>query len=166
MSSKTPLFPCDAAPSGRYQTPSGLTDLQRVAGRQGGARQQALVRIALSSAPSRRARGDAGRLRRFFLNWGLKESYVKAMGQGLGFDLRRISFSRGDWLDCCVEEGEGRGDCESQGDRRRPSRCAPCETVGEEAEAAKDGEVCEEGYPPKLGCARVEVRSWCTFRRA
>ncbi|CAM9586646.1 unnamed protein product, partial [Sphacelaria rigidula] len=49
----------------------------------------------------RRAEDDDNLLRRFFLNWGLKESYVKAVGQGLGFNLRRISFIAGDWLNCC-----------------------------------------------------------------
>ena len=43
---------------------------------------------------------DESKLRRFYLNWGLKEAYVKAVGQGLGYDLRRVSFVEGDWLDC------------------------------------------------------------------
>lgn len=55
-----------------------------------------------------RTEDDEGRLRRFFLNWGLKESYVKAVGQGLGFNLRRISFAVGDRLDCyCCCNGGG-----------------------------------------------------------
>eukprot|EP00903_Cladosiphon_okamuranus_P010368 g9809.t1 len=41
------------------------------------------------------------KLRRFYLHWGLKEAYVKAIGQGLRYDLRRISFVAGDWVDCC-----------------------------------------------------------------
>lgn len=44
---------------------------------------------------------DAAKLQRFYLHWSLKEAYVKAIGQGLGYDLRRISFVPGDWVDCC-----------------------------------------------------------------
>lgn len=40
------------------------------------------------------------KLRRFYLHWGLKEAYVKAIGQGLGYDLRRVSFLPGGWVDC------------------------------------------------------------------
>lgn len=57
-------------------------------------------------------------LRRFYLNWGLKEAYVKAVGQGLGYDLRRVSFVAGDWLNFCSKEDSG-----DQGSRRRP-RCS------------------------------------------
>ncbi|CAM9579998.1 unnamed protein product [Ascophyllum nodosum] len=48
----------------------------------------------------KRGVNDESKLRRFYLNWGLKEAYVKAVGQGLGYDLRRVSFVEGDWLDC------------------------------------------------------------------
>lgn len=60
-----------------------------------------------------KTRGDDndGKLRRFYLNWGLKEAYVKALGQGLGYDLRRVSFVAGDWLDVCSEDGPSRRRC-------------------------------------------------------
>ncbi|CAN0489199.1 unnamed protein product, partial [Ectocarpus sp. 8 AP-2014] len=56
------------------------------------------------------------KLRRFYLHWGLKEAYVKAIGQGLGYDLRRVSFLPGDWVDCWFSLQEK---------QRRPRRC-PC----------------------------------------
>ncbi|CAN0459320.1 unnamed protein product, partial [Scytosiphon promiscuus] len=40
----------------------------------------------------KRPSDDAAKLQRFYLHWSLKEAYVKAIGQGLGYDLRRISF--------------------------------------------------------------------------
>ncbi|CAB1097022.1 unnamed protein product [Ectocarpus sp. CCAP 1310/34] len=59
---------------------------------------------------------DVEKLRRFYIHWGLKEAYVKAIGQGLGYDLRRVSFLPGDWVDCwfCLQEKQ-----------RWPRRC-PC----------------------------------------
>ncbi|CAM9108980.1 unnamed protein product [Discosporangium mesarthrocarpum] len=48
---------------------------------------------------------DESRLREFYINWGLKESFIKAVGQGLGFELRRVSFS-------CL--GREDGSCEEQ----------------------------------------------------
>ncbi|CAM9853442.1 unnamed protein product, partial [Ectocarpus fasciculatus] len=56
---------------------------------------------------------DTEKLRRFYLHWGLKEAYVKAIGQGLGYDLRRVSFLPGDWIDCCFNLQQ----------QRRPRRC-------------------------------------------
>jgi len=35
---------------------------------------------------------SASRLQRLFKIWTLKEAYTKALGQGLGFDFRRIEF--------------------------------------------------------------------------
>lgn len=52
----------------------------------------------------RRPADDRNKLRRFYLHWGLKEAYVKAIGQGLGYELRRISFVAGDWVDCCITQ--------------------------------------------------------------
>ncbi|KAG5457169.1 MAG: 4'-phosphopantetheinyl transferase superfamily [Olpidium bornovanus] len=40
----------------------------------------------------RAATVDRGRLERFYRLWCLKESYVKAVGQGLGIDLRTLEF--------------------------------------------------------------------------
>ena len=36
---------------------------------------------------------DAGQLRRFYENWSLKESYIKALGVGLGMNLLRLDFT-------------------------------------------------------------------------
>eukprot|EP00752_Nemacystus_decipiens_P010329 g9201.t1 len=52
----------------------------------------------------KRPADDRSKLRRFYLHWGLKEAYVKAVGQGLGYDLRRISFLAGEWVDCCATQ--------------------------------------------------------------
>lgn len=35
---------------------------------------------------------ETDRVRRFYRHWALKESYVKALGVGIGFDLRRLCF--------------------------------------------------------------------------
>lgn len=59
--------------------------------------------MAITSRPVE----DKDKLRRFYLNWGLKEAYVKAIGQGLGYDLQRVSFVNGTWLDCCRWANDG-----------------------------------------------------------
>ncbi|CAM9576542.1 unnamed protein product [Ectocarpus sp. 12 AP-2014] len=59
---------------------------------------------------------DMEKLRRFYLHWGLKEAYVKAIGQGLGYDLRRVSFLPGDWVYCWFSLEE----------KQRRSRRCPC----------------------------------------
>ncbi|CAN0138744.1 unnamed protein product, partial [Hapterophycus canaliculatus] len=55
-------------------------------------------------ATIKRPADDAAKLQRFYLHWSLKEAYVKSIGQGLGYDLRRISFVPGDWVDCCSRQ--------------------------------------------------------------
>ena len=44
--------------------------------------------------PCTRTPRHRAQLRAFYTNWALKESFVKALGVGLGFDLRRASFSK------------------------------------------------------------------------
>ena len=36
--------------------------------------------------------GDAGKLAQFYRHWSMKEAYIKAVGIGLGFELRRAEF--------------------------------------------------------------------------
>lgn len=58
--------------------------------------------ITSCSQPSERAQYTL-----FFLHWALKEAFIKAVGQGLGFDLQRVEFSvglRGD-IDAMREDG-------------------------------------------------------------
>lgn len=53
--------------------------------------------------------GDAAaavRLRRFHCFWALKESYLKATGAGLGFDLQRVEFGGGKVEDALDRGGE------------------------------------------------------------
>lgn len=99
---------------------------------------------------------DDERLRRFFLNWGLKESFVKAVGQGLGFNLRRISFIRGDWLDCCSkDEANDREGTGVDARQRNACACAPVEGGsfhGATSEAVGTG----DGVATNTGVSHVE----------
>lgn len=73
--------------------------------------------MAMTSRPVE----DKDKLRRFYLNWGLKEAYVKAIGQGLGYDLQRVSFVNGAWLDCCSWAKDGNDDDNEP--RQLPCHC-------------------------------------------
>eukprot|EP01033_Poteriospumella_lacustris_P008929 gene8929-6411_t len=36
--------------------------------------------------------GEAQQYQRFFIFWALKEAFIKAIGQGLGYDLKKVEF--------------------------------------------------------------------------
>eukprot|EP00904_Undaria_pinnatifida_P010292 jgi/Undpi1/6393/HiC_scaffold_20.g08874.m1 len=74
----------------------------------------------------KRPEDDELKLRRFYLHWGLKEAFVKAIGQGLGYDLRRISFLEGDWLNCCSSSSFSSPEEDSDDDTGTESRLRRC----------------------------------------
>lgn len=97
---------------------------------------------------------DQGKLRRFYLHWSLKEAYVKAIGQGLGYDLRRISFVPGDWIDCCNTQQEEQQRPQQRGRSSSPTSSLPEEAKGrgnvdETLEASQRGQTGQRCFCPR-----------------
>lgn len=123
-----------------------------------------------ASADTHRTEDDDGRLRRFFLNWGLKESYVKAIGQGLGYNLGRISFVEGDWLTCldngrqclcccgCQVDGEvdKHSTCERENRNNVTDMREPCCLCADEMAAERKTDGCGQKKPAKDSKGDVE----------
>lgn len=122
----------------------------------------------LTEAEWRFVRGEdgAGRLRRFYVLWTLKESHVKALGVGIAHDLRRLHFDvaadqraalltldgraaprwRFDlaWLDAAHPVAVARGPATAADDEQRAAFASPAD-----ADAAWDAQrAAAESAPP------------------
>lgn len=78
---------------------------------------------------------------------------MKAVGQGLGYDLRRISFVAGDWLNCC-SQSEGDEEIESRllwcscprtSDTATAAPAAQLQSGSESDAVERDGKACGGG---------------------
>lgn len=94
---------------------------------------------------------------------------MKAVGQGLGFELRRISFARGNWLDCCISDNHAIFMDGHEGSSRRSCTLAPCAEVacnahfcgsatGSLGDVESDGRAYDRGRMDRVGIAEVRVR--------
>lgn len=86
---------------------------------------------------------------------------MKAIGQGLGYDLQRVSFVNGAWLDCCSWTNDGNDD--NNEPRRLPCHDPSSEPVPDTSCGYRGSQVGALNTPDKSELWEREDNTGCTY---